>query len=289
VGLWCILQMKSKTEKRWETRRSTHTLNKRRHDFTPRLQERMARHYAQELLQPLPPMLNHVVAEAVRKDLARQRRDRHARRLALQHVPEVLEVGVAAADGRLLEFEGGDVGHDVDLVVGVHVSAGSMCSRVADLFALLLAFCTTGKATKIERGGEGHRSEPSKRKRGSGQLPQSRAGSRAGRISLHSSAVALRAAWPCWRGGGLWNVRRRSKLWDPGRTCGSDASRFVNLDNFVHQVGLGARVRSISRLQGKLLAQLRFLVEGRRRGLGGSPLYHRRGWQPCLPALVLPC
>ena len=45
----------------------------------------------------------------------------------------MLEVAVASSYGGLLEFEGGYVGYDVDFVVGVHVSAGAVCARVADL------------------------------------------------------------------------------------------------------------------------------------------------------------
>ena len=82
-------------------------------------------------------MLDHVVAEPVREDLAWQRWDRDARRFALEHVPEVLEVAVASADGGLLELEGGDVGYDVDFVVGVHVAAGAVSARVADLDGLV--------------------------------------------------------------------------------------------------------------------------------------------------------
>lgn len=65
-------------------------------------------------------MLNDVVAEAVRKDLSRQRRDGDARALALQDVAEILEVGVAPAHAAMLQLEGGNVGPADDLVVGVH-------------------------------------------------------------------------------------------------------------------------------------------------------------------------
>ena len=54
-------------------------LHKARHNLTPRLQQRMTRHDPQKLLQPLPPMLNHIIAESVREDLARQGRDGDAR------------------------------------------------------------------------------------------------------------------------------------------------------------------------------------------------------------------
>lgn len=93
----------------------------------------MPHHNLQEPLQALPPVFNHIVAEAVREHLARQRRDSDARRLALEDVAEVLEVGVAAADGRLAQLEGRDVGPAEDLVVGVHVAAHTVGAWVADL------------------------------------------------------------------------------------------------------------------------------------------------------------
>lgn len=65
-------------------------------------------------------MLDDVVAEAVRKDLSRQRRDGDARALALQDVAEILKVGVASPHAAVLQLEGGDVGPADNLVVGVH-------------------------------------------------------------------------------------------------------------------------------------------------------------------------
>jgi hypothetical protein len=81
-------------------------------------------------------MLNHIVRKPIRKHLARQWRYRDARRLALQHVPEVLEVAVAPPHGGLLQLEGGDVGHHVDFVVGVHAAAGAVGAWVADLLVV---------------------------------------------------------------------------------------------------------------------------------------------------------
>jgi hypothetical protein len=46
----------------------------------------------QEPLQPLPPMLDHIITEAIRKDLAGQRWDRNTRALPLENVAEILEV-----------------------------------------------------------------------------------------------------------------------------------------------------------------------------------------------------
>lgn len=87
----------------------------------------------QETLQTLAAVLDDVVAEAVRKDLAGQRGDGDARALALEDVAEVLEVGVAATHDRVLQLEGGDVGAADDLVRGVHVPGCAVGLGVADL------------------------------------------------------------------------------------------------------------------------------------------------------------
>lgn len=93
----------------------------------------MAHDDLQEALQALPPMLNDIVAEAVREDLPRQRRDRDARALALQDVAEVLEVAVPAAHAAVPQLEGRDVGAAQDLVVRVHAAAHAVGARVLDL------------------------------------------------------------------------------------------------------------------------------------------------------------
>lgn len=93
----------------------------------------MPHHNLQEPLQPLPPVLNHIIAKTVRKHLPRQRRYGHARRLALEDVAEVLKVAVAPAHGRVLELEGGDVGAAHDFVVGVH---GARCAVGLGVFDL---------------------------------------------------------------------------------------------------------------------------------------------------------
>ena len=112
------------------------TLHKGRQHLAPGLQQRVAHDDAQELFQPGPPALDDVVAEAVGKDLAGQRRDRHARRLALQHVAEVLKVRVAAVHRRRPQLEGRDVGPAHNLVVGIHVPSDAVRSRITDLFAV---------------------------------------------------------------------------------------------------------------------------------------------------------
>jgi hypothetical protein len=93
----------------------------------------MPHHNLQEPLQPLPPMLNHVVAEPVREYLARQRGDSDARGFALEDVAEVFEVAVAAADDAVLKLEGGDIGAALDLVGCVHVAGCAMGLGVLDL------------------------------------------------------------------------------------------------------------------------------------------------------------
>ena len=66
--------------------------------------------------------------------LARQRRNRHPRALALQDLAEVFKVRVAAADDRVAQLEGGDVGARVDLVGGVHCAGrGAVGLRIFDL------------------------------------------------------------------------------------------------------------------------------------------------------------
>lgn len=93
----------------------------------------MPNHNLQKPLQPLPPMLNHIIAKPVRKHLPRQRRYGHARGFALEDVAEVFKVRVAPAHGRVLELEGGDVGAADDFVVGVHGAGCAVGLRVFDL------------------------------------------------------------------------------------------------------------------------------------------------------------
>jgi hypothetical protein len=100
------------------------TLHKRPEDFAPRLQQWVADHDLQKALEPLAAVLDDVVGEAVREDFPRQGRDGYAGGLSLQDVAEVLEVAVAAADDRVAQFEGGDIGARVDFVGGVHVARG---------------------------------------------------------------------------------------------------------------------------------------------------------------------
>lgn len=82
----------------------------------------MARYDLQKPLKSLTSVLDHIIAKPVCEDLPRQRRDGHARALALQDIAEVLKVRVAASHDRVLELEGGDVGAADYLVGGVHVA-----------------------------------------------------------------------------------------------------------------------------------------------------------------------
>lgn len=69
----------------------------------------MAGHNLQKTLQSLPPVLNHIIAEPVGEYLAWKWRDCDSRALALQDIPKVLEVRVAATHDRMLQLERGDV------------------------------------------------------------------------------------------------------------------------------------------------------------------------------------
>jgi hypothetical protein len=109
------------------------TLHKCRQYFAARLQQWVADYDPEELLQPGSAGLDHVVAEAVGEHLAGQRGDGDAGALALQDVTEVLEVRVTAAYAALAQLEGRDVGAADYLVVGVHVPADPVRSRIADL------------------------------------------------------------------------------------------------------------------------------------------------------------
>lgn len=112
-------------------REGIHTLNKRSQHLAPRLQQRMADHNLQKLLQPRPPALNHIITKPIRKHLPRQRRNRDPGTLALENVAEILKIRVPPPHRRLPQLKGGDVGAAVDLVVGVHVSADAVGAGVA--------------------------------------------------------------------------------------------------------------------------------------------------------------
>jgi hypothetical protein len=105
------------------------TLNKGCQHLAARLQQRVSDDNLQEALEALAAVLDHVVGEAVCQDLARQRRDGDARRLALEDVAEGLELVVSAAHRRRLELEGGDVGAHYDLVGGVHAAPDTCKSQ----------------------------------------------------------------------------------------------------------------------------------------------------------------
>src|SRR5690606_15594107 len=80
------------------------TLHETRQHLTPCLQQRVPHHNLQKPLQPLPSVLNHIVTESIREHLPWQRRDRDARRLPLEDVAEMFEIGVAPADGGVLQL-----------------------------------------------------------------------------------------------------------------------------------------------------------------------------------------
>lgn len=93
----------------------------------------MTNNNLQEPLQALPPMLNHIITKAIRKDLSRQRWDRNSRAFPLKNIAEVLEIRISSAHTAVTELEGGDVGAAHDLVVCVHVAADSVGAGVSDL------------------------------------------------------------------------------------------------------------------------------------------------------------
>ena len=69
----------------------------------------MSRDDSEEPLEALAAALDDLVREAVREDLARERGDVHACRLALEDVPEGLEVGVPPPHDRMAKLEGRDI------------------------------------------------------------------------------------------------------------------------------------------------------------------------------------
>ena len=73
------------------------------------LEQRVPCDDGKEPLEALTAGLDDLVREAVCEDLSRERWDVHARRLALEDVPEGLKVRVAAAHDRVAELERGDV------------------------------------------------------------------------------------------------------------------------------------------------------------------------------------
>lgn len=87
----------------------------------------------QKPLQPLSPVLDHIVTEPVGKHFPRQRRDRHPCALPLEDVAEILEIRIAAVNDGLAGLEGRDVGPRVDLVARVHVPGGAVSYGVFDL------------------------------------------------------------------------------------------------------------------------------------------------------------
>jgi len=82
----------------------------------------MTGHDLQKTLQSLPPVLNHIIAEPVGEHFPWERRDCDARALALEDIPKVFKVRVAATNDRMLQFESGDVRPADDFVRRVHVS-----------------------------------------------------------------------------------------------------------------------------------------------------------------------
>ena len=110
-----------------------YTLHKSSKNLTSRLQERMAHNDLQKLLQTRAAAFNHIVAESIRKDFAREGRNGHSSAFSLQNVAKVLKIGVAPPYYRSPQFEGRDVGPADNLVVRVHVPAHAMCPGIVHL------------------------------------------------------------------------------------------------------------------------------------------------------------
>ena len=98
------------------------TLHKTGQHFTTRLQQRVAYHNLQEALQSLPPVLNDIVAESIRKNFAWQWRYGDSSALALQYVSEVFEIGISPTDRAMFELESGNICTADDFIVRVHVA-----------------------------------------------------------------------------------------------------------------------------------------------------------------------
>lgn len=116
--------------------RNPHTLYKCRQHFTARLQQWVSHDNLQEALKTFPPVLNHIVGEAICEHLAGQRRYSDARRFSLEYVAEGFEVAIAPAHRGRLELEGGDVCSHYDFVGGVHAAADAYESLVSDIATL---------------------------------------------------------------------------------------------------------------------------------------------------------
>lgn len=74
------------------------------------LKQGMTSDDSQEPLQALSPSFDNLVGEPVGEDFAGERRDVDACGFAFENVTEGFEIRVAAADERVAQFEGGDIG-----------------------------------------------------------------------------------------------------------------------------------------------------------------------------------
>ena len=93
----------------------------------------MSDHNLQKPLQSLSPMLYHVIAESVCKDLTGQRRNRHSGTFSLQDVTKIFEVRIATADSAVFELEGRNIGSADNLVISIHVTGCAVSLRVFNL------------------------------------------------------------------------------------------------------------------------------------------------------------
>ena len=82
----------------------------------------MAYYNLQKPLQSLPPVLDNIITESIRKHLAGQWRYSHPRALTLQYVTEVFKIGVPPTDRAVLKLESGNVGATDNFIIGIHVA-----------------------------------------------------------------------------------------------------------------------------------------------------------------------
>jgi len=101
-------------------------LQKRAQDLAARLEQRVARHDAEEALEALPSGLDDLIREPVREDLAWERGDIHAGGLVLEDVAEGFKIRIASAHERVAQLEGRDVRLAYNLIVSVHLTTETM-------------------------------------------------------------------------------------------------------------------------------------------------------------------
>ena len=98
----CFFSTSSKPPGKTRSRKRKLTLHKTSQDPTTGLQQGMTDDNLQEPLKSLPTMLNDIVAEAIRKDLARQLRNSDPGALSFEDVAEVFKVRVPSSHAAVM-------------------------------------------------------------------------------------------------------------------------------------------------------------------------------------------